>query len=541
MHSSWKQLFSPQILSRGQDYYQSGSVEIEAIDEQCIEATVEGTEAYSVEIVLQGEHVVQMSCDCPYAEGGDNCKHMAAVLFAAEDEEEDSASIQNTGAWEQALAALSEEQLRALLLDAARRHPDLRERIVLRGRKAVDPTARRRWEAELREISRRASDRHGYIDYDHASDYAEDLLQYLEDAVEPLLENGLVMDAFALVGLVFTEAMSQEIDDSGGELSEIDSNCREYWEELIPAPEADRGRMLDWFQEQLRRFSGDVGEDFLWPVVLSHFTDSALLPRVLSMLDERIASANQYSQEWLIKRRLALMEQAGTDSEEIEAYRKQFWSLPFIRRQELDRLEAEHSWQKALALLDECEELDKEDALLLAQYSARRVRIWKQCGPESVWLEALKRHVFSFPQRDMSLISELKEAVPPEQWPSLLEKLFQNENTRLLRRQLQLSEGLLEQMITELEASGSAYELRQYEATLRKACPERVRDLLLRQVDQQMRQASTRGAYAEAAQALRHLHDYPEGRERAAALAAAWRRDFPRRSAMLDELRKRKL
>ena len=27
-----------------------------------------------------------MSCDCPYAEGGSNCKHMVAVLFHFEEE-----------------------------------------------------------------------------------------------------------------------------------------------------------------------------------------------------------------------------------------------------------------------------------------------------------------------------------------------------------------------------------------------------------------------------------------------------------------------
>ena len=135
---------------------------------------------------------------------------MAAVLFAAEDREELAPSVQNAGAWEQALSALSEEQLRALLADAARRHADVQDCIVLMGKRAVDPLIHERWAAELREISRRAADRHGFIDYDHASDYSVDLQQYLEAAIGPLLETGLVVDAFALAGFVFAEAMSQQ-------------------------------------------------------------------------------------------------------------------------------------------------------------------------------------------------------------------------------------------------------------------------------------------------------------------------------------------
>ena len=52
---------------------------------------------------------------------------------------------------------------------------------------------------------------------------------------------------------------------------------------------------------------------------------------------------------------------------------------------------------------------------------------------------------------------------------------------------------------------------------------------------------SARGAYARTVQELKRLYGYPEGREKVAELAKGWRRDFPRRSAMLDELKKVKL
>ena len=64
--ADWKKLFAPHILFRGEEYYESELVEIEAMDEQSIEATVEGTDTYSVEIVLKNNRVAQMACDCPY-------------------------------------------------------------------------------------------------------------------------------------------------------------------------------------------------------------------------------------------------------------------------------------------------------------------------------------------------------------------------------------------------------------------------------------------------------------------------------------------
>ena len=76
---SWQRLFAPQILSRGQEYYDAELVNICRAEETEIEATVEGTERYHVEIYLRRGQVMEMDCDCPYASDGNNCKHMAAV------------------------------------------------------------------------------------------------------------------------------------------------------------------------------------------------------------------------------------------------------------------------------------------------------------------------------------------------------------------------------------------------------------------------------------------------------------------------------
>ncbi len=43
--NGWKQLFAPHILQRGLDYYESELATIDRMDEQGIEATVEGTDS----------------------------------------------------------------------------------------------------------------------------------------------------------------------------------------------------------------------------------------------------------------------------------------------------------------------------------------------------------------------------------------------------------------------------------------------------------------------------------------------------------------
>ena len=98
---NWYTLFRQHILDRGIEYYEDGNVVDFQCTEDSISAHVDGTDIYDVEIKIEGEEVIDMYCSCPYARGGKNCKHMAAVLFRFEemltdnDEERISVELDN--------------------------------------------------------------------------------------------------------------------------------------------------------------------------------------------------------------------------------------------------------------------------------------------------------------------------------------------------------------------------------------------------------------------------------------------------------------
>ena len=82
--NKWEKLFTDIILSRGADYCRKKVVENLRQDDAQIDADVVGSETYHVHIDLEDGGISALACDCPYAADGlKNCKHMAAVLFAA--------------------------------------------------------------------------------------------------------------------------------------------------------------------------------------------------------------------------------------------------------------------------------------------------------------------------------------------------------------------------------------------------------------------------------------------------------------------------
>ena len=79
----WQDLFSTTILGRGRTYYNAGRVKNLAKNNSCHSAVVTGTEEYNVVISYEGDKIASMTCNCPYAQSGERCKHMAAVLYTA--------------------------------------------------------------------------------------------------------------------------------------------------------------------------------------------------------------------------------------------------------------------------------------------------------------------------------------------------------------------------------------------------------------------------------------------------------------------------
>ena len=77
----WQHLFSATILQHGREYYKKNKVRSLIQDGDLYYASVEGTKEYEVQVLICGGKIDRMTCECPYAQDGYRCKHMAATLY----------------------------------------------------------------------------------------------------------------------------------------------------------------------------------------------------------------------------------------------------------------------------------------------------------------------------------------------------------------------------------------------------------------------------------------------------------------------------
>ncbi|QBI18481.1 hypothetical protein ER308_02130 [Egibacter rhizosphaerae] len=217
----------PEVFARGEDYAERGLVELATVDDERIHATVHGTEPYQVELTRAGAEV-PWSCTCPYASDGDVCKHEVAAGLAAIGQ---AASPRGSAREAATEAALEEDALRAwlatrahdevvaLLLDAARDHPEVHRRLAVRV--AADrggPVDLAPFEAALAE----AFDPGGFVHWRDMYEWTADAHAAI-DSIAELADAGFADAVVDLAerGLAEVERAIGRVDDSGGQLDDL--------------------------------------------------------------------------------------------------------------------------------------------------------------------------------------------------------------------------------------------------------------------------------------------------------------------------------
>lgn len=542
--SGWEKYFNPKILQRGKDYYLDDAVDELKYDENenTITATVYGTKNYDVEIGLtsSGKDIEYMCCDCPYAEDDNNCKHMAAVLYAFERNDFELSKKQEIHqSIEECIEKLSTEEMQDLLIDAVERDSVLRDKIFLKTNKTITKNQEKLWERELSLITNSAMGRDGYIEYRNAWDYTHELSDYMYDRVPELIKSHHLEEAMGLVCTVYDEALSVEMDDSDGGLTMLASDCMDYWNKILKQGGLElKRKVYPWFEKK------DKNDLFVFDYKYSAFTEKEFLEKQLSEIDRLIENTDKdefYYFENYISRRLELMQKLKFSEDEIKKYINKYRYLPEVRKKEIQEEISNKNYESAIELLNESKEMDKaEHPGLISNYCKELIHIYDITGRKEEYSRELTDYVLNERQDDLTYVYLLKDITPKQNWAEMREKIIESGKLKYIKFDFYVKEELYGRLFNELNASPSVYSFLQYEKVLKEHFPEKTRDALLAKIDVEMKCAATRGNYYTVITYLKKVRKYPNGEEMAQKLADGWKICYPRRTAMLDELKKAK-
>ena len=547
MKYEWERFFPQVILTRGKEYYRSGAVENLRITDESVFADVEGTETYEVEICFDKNKIDYMECTCPYAEENEYCKHMAAVMFAYEEAKSTKqiAPEKSEMSLEEIVRKLPEETARELLIEYAKKHSDLYDRIILFTKGDITPLQKASWEREIMQIYKSYC-HNGYINYYDSYDYFMDFADFLGERLGALIKHNYLEEAFELCVEVYSVAFDAEWDDSDGGSGLFISAFADSLKEIIYL--ADFPLREKIYRRLLAECGGRpfaCGEhNWIYDFLLDEFDDKELLDNNLSLLEKEICNImlSGESGYWLvhlIEKQAETMQRLGYDEKDITEFRAKHRHLKHFRLEEIKEAIQKEENETAIGLILESRRLDAEDASAMCLYSQWLISLYREEKMAAEYEAELKKYIFEHKQNDIAYILELKETVSEEEWRELFEKILALPYcTGEVRYNMLVNEKLYRRLMDELLAEGYIYWFERYENILKTHFSEETRDIFFRYVRRRMDGASTRNEYAEIAKRLRKLCNYPGGEEMAKETVFEWRVKYKRRSAMLDELKR---
>ena len=576
----WSQYFSRTILERGYGYYRGGAVESMSVTDEKITATVAGTNDYTVEIDLCGDFITGMDCTCPYAEDGNYCKHMAAVLYKwskgedsdffdgeydedFDDEYEDEAEYDDEYEYElrggiaetnynldeisQLLAMASEAQVRDFLATAMQSDSTL----LARFRTLVKPTITsgdmQRYKDQIDDIIDDFLGRDQFISYYDAADFIEAVEDYLDEDVKLLMDTGQYWSAFDLTRYLFAEVGNVDMDDSGGYGGMFANRCVQIMYDILDFADAEtKDKIFKWMISKPAGGMMDHLEDQIDEVLMSHFKEEKYLEAKLDYTEKRAEKAvkaaekrgtDYYASKWIM-RHLLTMEALQKPSTEIEQYCKERWEYADVRKYYIQNCIEREDFDEAIAVLKESILLDEDYRGLVKDYSQTLKDIYRQTGNREAYRKQLWDLMLKDDAGSVDVYKELRGEYETEEWVHVREEIFSKLPTYAAIDQLYKEDELYDKLLDYVVNTPGLYKLQTHESLLKGIYP----DALLEKYRMELRKMATRTAnrkqYQEWVRLLKRMLKIKGGSKVVRQIVDEWKVQYKHRPAMMDELNK---
>ena len=564
---NWESLFKSHIRERGYDYYADNRVRIISADEHKIKACVDGSDVYEIEIDVDAGNIISMECDCPYAAGGNNCKHMAAVLYECfSDEDGIDSKKQETDHLtrfiqekeilradiQQLLSKIPDEEKQTLLTNLLINDSELRNSLKLKYDYNLDAKQLLALRQEIDDIVDENCYR-GYVDWNHAYDFCCSLKCFLEDRVEFIADKGALKPAFELTNKIFMLIGSIDMDDSDGGSVMVAEKCYSIWKNIYQKADIDakerikkwfwsykEGCLLDWIEEYLLEFRNTELASQEELLTAMYDIDSMIEARGNSNDCGYMYSINE-GRISLIDKRIDYMHRLGMSKKEIDDYCDKHMQFYIVRIKKIEKYIEAKAYDAAIDLLISSKQLDSNDNFLQEKYSDRLIELYKLIGSNEDYFAELQYNLLNCIQVDIEKFRELKKLYYEKKldgWNDMAGAIIEKNQGSHVVYDMLIEERKFAQLMDALEEYTNVYILDKYLKILSKEVPDRVIQMYSTYIKESMERACDRKAYRNIVKYLKTMSFSEAGRAKAEEIANNLKVEYCRRPAMLDELKK---
>ena len=550
------------ILKRGLSCFRNGQVhEPEEGASGEYEAVVEGTEPYTVRLVIQQGVVVEHVCSCPY-DAGSVCKHVAAVLFYLQKDElglkVKKATTKADGAKKPAKRKTVAERIDALLetvdpgdlkqfvREQASENVQFRNLVLATFATPDSGGSKSYYTQQLTAILRSGKDSSGFIGWSASNRVARGVVNILEIARKHFKarneREGLLVCMAIMEKLV---GALQYADDSDGSISGCISDA--YGMMLGVATsnpdESIRKLLLDYSMKLAEK---RLFDDWDWHLGMLELA-AALVGsdperRALLALLEREGSDDYAGKAAQAIKYNILAKVSGEAA--ADAWLEANIANPELRRIALQKALDSQDFDKARRIADEGIALDKAKNYpgLVVEWRDWLLKIAQAQGDRDLVIQHARQLFLGSNCFQEKYYTILKTQIEPERWVSFVEELLREiERSRKpylpteLISGIFISEGWTERLLNLVGQSPNLYTIDKYASYLSEKYAAELVALYARAVSDYLKEKVGRDHYQEACRYLRRMIKLG-GRAKVTELIADFRQRYPQRRALMEEL-----
>lgn len=433
------------ILQRGLNYFRKGYVtNVEEIGHGDYEATVEGTDTYTVHLHVERGVVTEYDCDCPYDQGP-VCKHIAAVLFYLQQDmlylEEDFPTKKTTkkakkpSEMEQVdkiLHLLPHEELKAFVRDYYKKDKQVRGQFLFSymdlcvGQKEL-------YSLQIQALIKSYSDRYGFIEYRDAANLGRSVCGLLDEAAD-WPQRGKTAQAIYLAEATI-EKMADVInntDDSSGEIGGCISTATQMLADLAESGLASPLRE-ELFQWTIKQSKSKTLQGWDWHFeVIRIAIDLIQSPQEKEQLLCILGEMQSYDEDdWNYQQNLNLRLQIIRKTENEEAairFMEANLSNPTFRKFLIEKALSEKNYPQVEKLANEgIKQDEKSKPGLAADWQNYLLTMYLQTGDKEQIIRLaryfLLQHYLRYQPRQF-YYDLLKSYIPQEQWVAYMDGII---------------------------------------------------------------------------------------------------------------------
>lgn len=533
----WETYFQKRILDRGYDYYLDGCVEDLRITPNRIKAVVRGTDFYHVEIKLNGNQIIGMSCDCPYAQDDHNCKHMAAVLY---DWERNAIHpvIDNSKLVKEA----SEEDVRSFLIQVLDDAPSLVETFKQYTQNEFSLTT---MIDDLEGVVDSYSDGYHYIEYEFSRDFCDNYEDAVDKWLDLLKEKKQYSLAFQFLLKAYEVFYKLDVEDNDGETFDLSFTIISQWANTIMC--MDDLERLEAFAE-LGQYLNSMRDYYDRQKFLEIFFDclngKEFLKLKLDFVKEQLDYIEshddifnrEYALEGLAKMYLDLLKKNRASKKEISAIHEKYWEYIPIRMDCVYTCINNKEYDKALDYIDECIDFEYKNQDRMKFNIKLKKDIYKKQGNTKAYREELKNLILFFNDTNLEDYMELRSLFSDKEWIKERDSMIEQLTPGRFLCEILETEQLYEQLIDVLLRSDDIYLLHQYTDLLKADYSEQLLQVYQEIVEKQAESKGSRKHYYQIVEELRIMKFITGGDKVVDEIIKRWKVQYKNRSAMMDEL-----